>query len=106
MIVLMLVMVFAVSGPVVAAEPAEAAQLGRQVIALRNAIENPNAPNAMRAVTDLGRDQRNYVMVRGWLSYQLRLDTSILDNTREQVPDELAERIAFLKKAIRAIDLE
>ena len=70
------------------------------------AIQNPGMPNAMQAVTDLGHDQRYYVMVRGWLSYQLQGDMSILDASREQTRDEVRARINFLEKAIRAIDLE
>lgn len=83
-----------------------ALELGRKVLAVRNAIQNPRAPNAMKAVTDLGRDQRYYVMVRGWLSYQLEGDTSILDAAKGHARDEVKERINFLKQAIRAIDLE
>ncbi len=80
--------------------------LGRKVLAVMEAIQDPEGPNAMRAVTELGRDQRYYVMVRGWLSYQLEGDKSILAASGEQAPHEVRERIHFLKKAIRAIDLE
>jgi hypothetical protein len=87
-------------------EDQAALELGRKVLAVRKAIQNPKAPNAMKAVTDLGLDQRNYVMVRGWLSYQLQGNMSILDTTKDRTPDKVKERISFLKKAIRAIDLE
>ena len=80
--------------------------LGRKVLAVMEAIQNPEEANAMRAVTELGRDQRYYVMVRGWLSYQLEGDMSILSAAGEQAPHEIRERIRFLKQAIRAIDLE
>ncbi len=80
--------------------------LGRKVLAVMEAIQDPEEPNAMRAVTELGRDQRYYVMVRGWLSYQLEGDMSILAATGGQAPHEVRERIRFLKKAIRAVDLE
>jgi hypothetical protein len=83
-----------------------AMELGYKVLAVREAIENPGAPNAMQAVTDLGHDQRYYVMVRGWLSYRLDGDRSILGAARGQTRDEVKERIHFLEKAIRAIDLE
>lgn len=88
------------------ADDQTAMELGHKVLAVREAIQNPGAPNALQAVTDLGRDQRYYVMVRGWLSYRLAGDRSILDGTRAQAPDEVRERIHFLEKAIRAIDLE
>ena len=81
-------------------------QLGRRVLAVREAIANPDGPNAMQAVKDLGRDQRFYVMVRGWLSYQLEGDRSILNASSEQIPPELSKRIRFLEQAIRAVDLE
>ncbi len=80
--------------------------LGRKVLAVMDAIQNPEGPNAMQTVTALGRDQRYYVMVRGWLSYQLEGDRSILDASDEQTPPEVRERIRFLEQAIRAIDLE
>jgi len=83
-----------------------ALDLGRKVLAIRQAIENPMAPDAMHAVTDLGHDQRYYVLVRGWLSYQLQGDISILDANREQTSDRVKERISFLKQAIRTLDLE
>ena len=83
-----------------------ALELGHKVLAVREAIQNPRAPNAMKAITDLGGDQRYYVMVRGWLSYQLEGDMSILSAGKGHTPDEVTERIDFLKKAIRAIDLE
>jgi len=88
------------------ADDQAAMELGRKVLAVREAIHNPRGPNAMQAVTELGRDQRYYVMVRGWLSYQLAGDRSILDAARGQTPDEVMKRIHFLEKAIRAIDLE
>ena len=81
-------------------------QLGRRVLAIREAIENPDGPNAMQAVIGLGRDQRFYVMVRGWLSYKLEGDRSILDASREQTSPGLRKRIRFLEQAIQAIDLE
>ena len=80
--------------------------LGCRVLAIREAIRNPQAPGAMEAVTDLGHDQRYCVMVRGWLAYQLQGDMSLLAASREQPGDQLRMRIEFLRAAIRAIDLE
>ena len=42
----------------------------------------------------------------GWLSQQLRGDLSIRDASAERTPDLIEERIEFLERAIRAIDLE
>jgi len=83
-----------------------AMELGRKVLAVRQAIQSPGEANAMQAVTDLGHDQRYYVMVRGWLTFQLEGDRSILAAAGEQASREVRERIIFLEKAIRAIDLE
>ena len=51
--------------------------LGHRVLAIAAAIRNPDAPDAMGAVLELGLDSRYYVMVRGWLVMQLRGDISI-----------------------------
>lgn len=83
-----------------------ALELGRKVLAIQRALKNPSAPDAMKAVTDLGHDSRYYVIVRGWLSQELAGCQSILDAHRGQAPKEMTERVAFLRKAIRAIDLE
>jgi hypothetical protein len=80
--------------------------LGYRVAAVREALQNPGAPGSMQAVTDLGHDQRYYVMVRGWLMYQLRGDMSLLETTHDLNQDALRVRIAFIQRAIRAIDLE
>ena len=87
------------------AEPA-ALKLGQQVLALNHALQNPQQANALQAVTELGHDQRYYIMVRGWLAYQLQADLSIANAAQEQTSDKIKTRIYFLKKAIRAIDLE
>lgn len=83
-----------------------AQELGYKVLAIRAALQNPGGPNALQAVTDLGRDQRYYVMVRGWLAYQLEGDRSILDAAGGQARAAIRERIRFLEQAIRTIDLE
>lgn len=45
-------------------------------------------------------------MVRGWLSQLLSADESIASASKDNTPPRITTRIAFLKKAIRAIDLE
>ena len=87
-------------------EDQAALDLGRKVLAVKEALRNPGTPNALQAVTDVGLDQRYYTMVRGWLAYQLQGDMSILDAGREGAPEGIRERVEFLKAAIRAIDLE
>ena len=80
--------------------------LGYRVLAIAAAIRNPDAPDALEAVVELGLDSRYYAMVRGWLVMQLRGDISIAQARNGNVSPQIAARIAFLEKAIRAIDLE
>ena len=87
-------------------EDQSALELGRRVEAVREAIQHPGAPDALQAITDLGHDQRYYVMVRGWLAYQRQGDRSIVDASRGQAPEHIKARVRFLDRAIRAIDLE
>jgi hypothetical protein len=95
-----------VAGSTSMADDQSAMELGRKVLAVREALQNPRGLNAMQAVTDLGQDQRYYVMVRGWLAYQLEGDRGILDAAGGQARAAVTERIHFLEQAIRAIDLE
>ncbi|MCP4332396.1 MAG: hypothetical protein GY802_26175 [Gammaproteobacteria bacterium] len=83
-----------------------ALQLGHRVLAIAAAIRNPDAPGALGAVLELGLDSRYYVMVRGWLAMQLRGDMSIQQARNGDVSPQITARIAFLERAIRAIDLE
>jgi len=98
------------SKPVIVAplsnEDQSALELGRKVLAISQAIQNPKMPNAMKTITDLGLETSHYAMVRGWLSYQLQGDMSIFEASGELTPKPVMERIEFLKRAIRAIDLE
>lgn len=80
--------------------------LGRKVLAVKAALADPTAQDSLQAVRDLGLDSRHYVMVRGWLDMQLRGDRSIAKASQGQVSPEISQRIEFLEKAIRAIDLE
>lgn len=84
----------------------EALELGHKVLAIQHALQHPGEPDAMKAITDLGHDQRYYGMVRGWLSHELQGDQSLLDANKEHTPLAVKERIRFLQQAIRAIDLE
>ena len=84
----------------------EALELGRKVLAVKAAIQAPTDPGSLDAVRDLGLDSRYYVMVRGWLSMELSGGTSIIEASRENVNPQIRQRVDFLKKAIRAIDLE
>jgi hypothetical protein len=67
---------------------------------------NPDGLESLKAVTELGTDSRYYVMVRGWLVQQLAGDESIAEAADGKPSGAVAARIRFLRKAIRAIDLE
>lgn len=84
----------------------EVLELGRRVAAAGAAIRDPDTPGAMYSITELGKDSRHYTMVRGWLALQLHGDESIVAAGAEGERPDIEERIAFLKRAIRAIDLE
>jgi hypothetical protein len=92
------------TGRVTAMTEVEAMELGYKVAAARAAILDPAAPGAMQAITSLGHDQRYYVMVRGWLMYQLQGDRSLLE-ANPGLP-AVQVRVDFLERAIRLIDLE
>lgn len=88
----------------------EAMALGRQVLAVKAALEQPEAPESLEAIRALGNDSRYYVMVRGWVIQHLQMAESYMgtstyrdDPARKQAVDA---RIAALKKALRALDLE
>ena len=85
---------------------ADAMELGYKVSAINAALQNPVTPGAMQTITELGHDQRYYVMVRGWLMYQLQGDMSILQASQGQEQENIRARIDFIQRAIRAIDLE
>ena len=89
-----------------ATEDPAALELGRKVLAVQRALEHPQDAESLEAVKALGTDSRYYLMVRGWLNEQLRADQSILDASKDKTPQKIKDRIAFVKKAIRAIDLE
>ena len=85
---------------------AAAMELGYKVAAVNEALRDPGAAGAMEAITSLGHDQRYYVMVRGWLMYQLQGDMRILQASQAQQQPAIRARIDFIQQAIRAIDLE
>ena len=85
---------------------AEALALGRQILAVQRALGDPDKPESLKAVMALGTDSRHYVMVRGWLVQLLAGDESIAEAAGGKPAEAVAARIRFLRKAIRAIDLE
>ncbi|WP_185817608.1 hypothetical protein [Shewanella atlantica] len=97
-------------------------KIGVMVKALSRAIASPDAPDSLQIITRYGTDSRYYVMIRGWLVQELSGVQSQLDATKDhktkghktndhKTKDDsaktaLIERVSFLTKAIRRIDLE
>lgn len=84
----------------------EALQLGQQVLAVRRALEEPPSEDALAAIVELGTDSRYYTLVRGWLGYELEGLKSVLGAAEPEARPDIALRAVFIKRAIRAIDLE
>lgn len=87
-------------------------KIGVMIKALSQAIASPDTPDSLAIITQYGTDSRYYVMIRGWLVQELSGVQSQLDATRGHKTEDgsakakLAERVSFLTKAIRRIDLE
>ena len=84
----------------------DASDLGLKVLAVQAVLATPSTPGAIDTIKALGLDSRYYVMVRGWLSMQLEGDRSIASARGDAVPRHIRQRIDFLERAIRAVDLE
>ncbi len=88
----------------------EAMVLGRQVLAVKQALENPEAPESMAAVTALGQDSRYYVMVRGWVVQHIQMAESYRGTSEYKASAErkleVEKKISSYQKMLRRIDLE
>ena len=80
--------------------------LGARVEAVRRALDCPDCPGSLGAIVELGTDSRYYVMTRGWLNERLRADRSILQAAGDRAPQSIVNRVEFVERAIRLIDLE
>ncbi len=87
-------------------EKVEAIRLGEWVMAAGAAISDPAIPGAMDAITRLGHDSRYYTMTRGWLVQVLQGNQSVLDAGEAGSRPALEARQEFLRRALRAIDLD
>lgn len=88
----------------------EALLLGRQVLAVRQALKNPETPESLEAVTALGQDSRYYVMVRGWVLQHIQMAESYRGTSDyKDSPErrlEVEKKISALQNMLRRIDLE
>lgn len=85
---------------------AAAVEIGEMVLAVQRALAVPGDPASLETIARFGTDSRYYTMIRGWLSLELRGTESQLGSAKNKPSEELTEKAAFLKKAIRRIDLE
>lgn len=86
---------------------AEALRIGRMVMAVDAALKAPEKPDSLETIARYGTDSRHYVMIRGWLMLELQGVESQWQATREpQLKERHHQKVLFLRKAIRRIDLE
>lgn len=92
------------------AQDMHALELGRKVVKVKAALQSPEKQASMDTIRDLGLDSRYYVMVRGWISQHISMTESYRDTSpyRESAKrkKEVDDRIAALRRVLRAIDLE
>lgn len=82
-------------------------KIGVMVKAIALAIKTPEKQESLKTIARYGTDSRYYVMIRGWLSQVLRGTESQLDANRDPVRKaKIQQKVDFLKKSIRRIDLE
>lgn len=82
-------------------------RIGLMVKEVAAAIQAPEKEGSMETIVKAGTDSRYYVMIRGWLKESLHATQSQLDAVRKPGQKSRLERkVAFLKLAIRRIDLE
>ncbi len=82
-------------------------KIGVMVKAIAVAIKAPEKPESLKTITRYGTDSRYYVMIRGWLSQVLKGTESQLNATRDPARKvKFQQKVDFLKKSIRRIDLE
>lgn len=82
-------------------------RLGVMIKAVAAAMAAPDDPKSMQVIVDAGTDSRYYMMIRGWLKESLRATESQLEVARDaDLKAKFAKKAAFIKRAIRRIDLE
>ncbi len=85
----------------------ETCQIGVMVQAIDAVLKNPDLPDALETVVTYGTDSRYYVMIRGWLIQELRgVESQLSANRNVPINEKHQKKAAFLKQAIRRIDLE
>jgi hypothetical protein len=93
-----------------AAEPedrSEEHQVGTMVLAIQAALKAPEDPNSLETIAKYGTDSRYYVMIRGWLvQVKSGVESQLAATKDPALKAKHQQRVTFLKKALRRIDLE
>jgi len=93
--------------PLASVEELEAYQIGLMVKAIQKGLNNPEDSQSLETIIEYGRDSRYYIMIRGWLLLELGGVESQYESTKGNlIQHKHKVRMDFLRKAIRAIDLE
>lgn len=86
---------------------AESIRVGEMVAAVGYAIKHPQKADSLAVITAAGTDSRHYVMIRGWLVQELSGVESQLQAHRDiEAKAKFQDKVDFLRRAIRRIDLE
>ncbi len=82
-------------------------QIGLMVKSIQGALDNPVNNDSFETVIKYGHDSRYYNMISGWLKSELDGITNQHETTKEEaLRQKHIIKIDFIKKSIRAIDLE
>lgn len=85
----------------------EAIRIGTMVQEIQQALKKSDEKASLETITKYGTDSRYYVMIRGWLHELLKGTQSQLKAAKNpELQKNHSQREAFLKQAIRRIDLE
>lgn len=85
----------------------EEQRIGVMVLEITAALEPPYTDASVDKIAGYGTLTKHYVMIRGWLSEELRGVESQIDATRDPaLRSKFQQKADFLRRAIRRIDLE
>ena len=82
-------------------------KIGVMVKAVAKALKSPEKAGSLKVISEYGTDTRYYTMIRGWLVQELKGAESLLSVNKDKPRGKhFQQKVDFLKKAIRRIDLE
>ena len=82
-------------------------RVGVMVKEISAALQNSADPKSFELITTYGHDSRYYVMIRGWLVQELSgTQSQVRKNDDSALNRQKIQKVDFLTKAIRRIDLE